>query len=91
MWIREEARNRKHPPWVLLQSDERKQKQHWLSAGRQKRAFDHLGAHHFLMLPPKHDYQEMSPLTLYAATSTLVIYSFLNSAGLNSSHCATCF
>lgn len=35
-----------------------------------KRAFDHLGAHHFLMLFLKHDYQEMSPLTLYVANST---------------------
>lgn len=36
MWYQEEARNRKHPPWVLLQSDEQQQKQHWLSAERQK-------------------------------------------------------
>lgn len=31
-----EARNRKHPPWVLLQRDEQQQKQHWLSVERQK-------------------------------------------------------
>lgn len=44
-----EARNRKHPPWVLLQSDEQQQKQHWLSLERhtKKRTFDHLGAYHF--------------------------------------------
>lgn len=35
-----------------------------------KRAFDHLGAHHFPMPFLKHDYQEMFPLTLDAANST---------------------
>lgn len=35
-----------------------------------KRAFDHLGAHHFLMPFLKHDYREMSPLTLYVPNLT---------------------
>lgn len=34
-----------------------------------KRAFDHLGAHHFLMPLLKHDYGETFPLTLYVASS----------------------
>lgn len=35
-----------------------------------KRAFDHLGAHHFLMPLLNHDYQEMSALALHVANST---------------------
>lgn len=37
-----------------------------------KRAFDHLGAHHFLMPLLKHDYGETFPLTLYVASSARV-------------------
>lgn len=36
-----------------------------------KRAFDHLGAHHFLMPLLEHDYRETFPLTLYVASSAL--------------------
>ena len=65
-----EARNRKHPPWVLLLKWWTAIKAALVVCWETKRAFDHLGAHHFLMPFLKHDYQEMSPLTLYVANST---------------------
>lgn len=74
---RRKARNRKHPPWVLLQRDEQQQKQPLVVCWETKRTFDHLGAHHFLFLPLKHDYHKMSLSTLYVATSTQVTFSSL--------------
>lgn len=58
-----------------------------------KRAFDHLGVHHFLMPFLKHDYREMSPLTLYVANSTqspshIWLLSF---SGDCTARCHTCF
>lgn len=64
-----EARNRKHPPWVLLQSDEQQQKQHWLSAERQK---EHLTTWVHITFSCRLEAQLSGdvPLTLYVAHST---------------------
>lgn len=64
-----EARNRKHPPRVLLQSDEQQQKQHWLSAERQK---EHLTTwvHIAFSCRLKARLSGDVPLKLYVAHST---------------------
>lgn len=69
MQNRGEARNHKHPPWVLLQSDEQQQKQHWLSAERQK---EHLTTWVHITFSCRLEAWLSGdvPLTLYVAHST---------------------
>lgn len=75
---RVEARNRKRPPWVLLQSDEQRQKQHRSSAERQK---EHLTTWVHIIFPPsplQHRHQELSPLTWHAANSAPIHKSHID-------------